>query len=179
MIVKQLFLRNGLLEEVDFKKTVRENQEKEEVEQQRLDSETTKTCPKCEGSYIPSQANHGSCRYHDGYIVDFKQPTEIIRHDQAQMQILRARFDAGDSAADHNAPKVPIPKLFWTCCLTLVADNQPCQTGVCGLPEQLKDALFESDEVMRAKVKELYEKNPRAKAKINAFVSSERNANQS
>ena len=177
MTVKESFLRNSLLEDIDFKKTARENQEEEEDELARLDNETTKTCPKCEQSYGPSQVNHGSCWYYNGYIVDSNQPNVIVKQDQAQIQIQRARLAAVDSAAATNAPRVPIRKLLWTCCLSLVVDHHSCQTGVCGFPDQLKDRQFESEEKMSAEVQNLLENNSFAKRKIEAFGNSQEKRN--
>ena len=172
MIVKQPFLRSLLLEDIEFKKTFRQNQEEYEDEQKRLDSETPKICPKCEQSYVPSQVNHGSCRYHDGFIVDIDHPKEIIKRDDAQMIIQRARLAAAESSVDPNTPKKPLPKLFWTCCLTLFVDHQPCKTDVCGLPDKLKEEQFDSDEHMRLKVQECFESNQLAKGKIDKFIGS-------
>lgn len=163
MIVRQMFLRNSLLRDVDFKKTALQSQEEDENEQQRLDSETSRTCPKCERIYVPSQANHDSCHYHDGYIVDVERSKTIIPAGEAQMLIQRARLAAADSAAD--------PKLVWTCCLSLVVDSKPCRTGACGLPDQLKDKEFESEENMRSEVRKFFESNAAAKKQIDVFVT--------
>lgn len=174
MIVKELFLRTSLLKDVDFQKTFRQRQEEYEAEQKRLDSESTKTCPKCHQFYVPAQANHGSCQYHNGFIVDIKKPKTVVEHADAQTCIERARLAvAMNTSMDPTAAREAIPKLVWTCCLTFVADNQPCQTGICGLPEELKDTQFDTDDAMRAAVQAVFESDLQAKQKIEAFARSQ------
>ncbi|CAF1043680.1 unnamed protein product [Adineta ricciae] len=172
MIVKEIFLRDLLFKDINFKKTLRQKQEEYEEEQKRLDDEIPKTCPKCDQSYIPSQVNHGSCKYHDGYIVHIDRPKETVKQDEAERIIKRIRLANADCSHDSNHSKVPVPKLIWTCCLTFFAENQPCKTGICGLPDQLKDKTFGKDEDLTMKVKEFFENNQVAKKNIDDFIAS-------
>ncbi|CAF4858207.1 unnamed protein product, partial [Rotaria sp. Silwood2] len=42
------------VEDIEFKKTLRQTQQNHEDEEKRLDGETVKTCPKCHQTYTSS-----------------------------------------------------------------------------------------------------------------------------
>ncbi|CAF3213420.1 unnamed protein product [Rotaria socialis] len=139
MIVKNPYLRKHLVDEIEFKKTLQETQQKHEDEQKRIDNETVTLCPKCLQSYIPSKVDHGSCRYHNGYIIDLDNPTKILTQDDAQQIIQRVALDAAMTTNNENPnQKAAMPFLYWACCSSTFMSGQPCKIGTCGLPETMK-----------------------------------------
>ncbi|CAF3380108.1 unnamed protein product [Rotaria sp. Silwood2] len=168
MIVKHPLLYSLLVNDIEFKKTLRQTQQEHEDEQKRIDDETLKLCPKCQHSYIPSQVNHGSCHYHDGYIVDLDNPSKILTQDEAQRITQNARIQA--TANQDSNVKTPMPKLIWACCLSFFGTEQPCKVGICGLPGELDESVGDSNTDLITKVQEHFKKNQAAKKKIEEFI---------
>ncbi|CAF1383873.1 unnamed protein product [Adineta steineri] len=165
MIVKHPFLLNTIIEDIEFKKTQYQIQEEESQAQQKLDEETAKKCPKCLHNYIPSKINYGSCHYHDGFVYDLDNRKRMTP-DEAQQTMQKARLT--------NRNMDQQPKLIWGCCLGIYGHDPPCQTGICGLPDELKkqSTAALSQEDMTTLVQQHFMKNRRAQQKIDAFAQS-------
>jgi hypothetical protein len=164
MIVEYSLLRNRIIEDINFNKSVQQlEQEKLDKEKQR-DEETEKLCPKCHQNYIPSKANYGTCRYHDGsvYYVDEKRS---LRNDEAQIILLTAKLSEQRSSTNQ------LPKLVWTCCLGLYGSDPGCRADICGLPQDLKLEHSGTDDQTKI-VQEHFMKNDKAKAKIDGFMKT-------
>ncbi|CAM4822150.1 unnamed protein product [Rotaria magnacalcarata] len=168
MIVKHPLLRSLLIEDIEFKKTSQQIEKEIADEQQRLDNETeNKKCPKCLQNYIPSKINHGSCRYHDGFVYDLDNNRNLT-HDEAQCMMLQAKI------TNRNAEQQP--KLIWACCLGVYGHDAPCQIGLCGLPEELKveTNIDLSRQDLVTLVQNHFMQNKRAEQKIKNFIDHNR-----
>ncbi|CAF3767378.1 unnamed protein product [Rotaria socialis] len=164
MIVKNSFLRNLFIEDIDFKKTSREEQEKFEEEKKRLDNDSVKKCPKCQQNYIPSKTNHGNCHYHDAFVYDANNHCKLTR-EQAQTMTQKFKLITSNSGRS-----VELPKLIWGCCLGLYGLDPPCQVGSCGLPEEIKGQPIEPDQDLMALVQDLFMNNKAAEIRIKDFA---------
>jgi ssDNA-binding Zn-finger/Zn-ribbon topoisomerase 1 len=164
MIVKHSLLRSRIIEDIYFKKSTEQLKEEEEREKKARDDETEKICPKCRQAYILSKTNFGNCRYHDGYVfhVGGKNPINI---DDAQTILQAAKLSQARSSNDQH------PKLVWACCLGIYGSDPPCRIGICGLPQELQATHSEVANQIEA-VEKHFRKNPKADAKIKAFVET-------
>ncbi|UJR08366.1 hypothetical protein I4U23_012637 [Adineta vaga] len=166
MIVKNPFLRNLLIEDIDFKKTKGEAKKIAEKEKKQVDDETVKKCPKCQQNYIPSKTNHGSCHYHNAFVYDVENQRKITR-EQAQTMTQKAKLVACDALS---GTSVKLPKLIWGCCLGLYGADSPCQVGSCGLPEEIKETANESDLDPMILVRDLFMNNKEGDKRIEDFL---------
>ncbi|CAF0965186.1 unnamed protein product [Rotaria sordida] len=166
MIVKHPLLRNLLIDDIEFKKTLQQIQQENDEEAKRLDDQSVKQCPKCQQNYILAQVNHGSCHYHDGFVVDLDQSNKRLTIQEAQRIAQKAKLWAHSGNNEQN-PKPP--KLMWACCLGLYGIDQPCRVGICGLPEELKDQKIDPDKNLVTVVQEHFMKNKVADQNINEF----------
>ncbi|CAF5011351.1 unnamed protein product [Rotaria sp. Silwood1] len=170
MVVKRQYLRDLLVKEIDFKKTLQQSQQEREDEEKHLENETVKLCPKCLKCYIPSQVNHGSCQYHDAYVVDLDDPSKKLTQDQANEKWQKAELEASMRANENSNEKPKMPTLYWACCSNYFKSGQTCKIGTCGLPDELKENTIDSktDPVML--VQEHFQKNTKAEQNIAKLV---------
>ncbi|CAF3743021.1 unnamed protein product [Rotaria sp. Silwood1] len=169
MIVKHPLLRNLLIDDIEFKKTLQQIQQENEEEAKRLDDQSVKQCPKCQQNYIPAQVNHGSCHYHDGFIVDLDQNNKPLTIQQAQRITQKAKLLIQNGNSEQNLKP---PKLMWACCLGLYGIDQPCRVGICGLPEALKDQQIDPNNDLITVVQEHFMKNQVAAQNIKEFMKT-------
>ncbi len=123
-------------------------------------NESVKKCPKYQQNYIPSNNNHGNCRYHDGYVVNLDHALDEsnkLTNDNAQAITQQYKLLANSGA--NNNQQIKPPKLMWTCCLGLYGTDSTCQMGKCGLSDDLKDRLMEGDQDEIALVQKHFTKN--------------------
>ena len=167
MIVKHPLLRNLLIDDIEFKKTLQQIQQENEEDAKRLDEQSVKQCPKCQQNYIPAQVNHGSCRYHDGFITDLdNNNNKPLTIQEAQRITQKVKLLAHSGNTEQNIKQ---PKLMWACCLGLYGIDQPCRVGICGLPEELRDQKIDSNKDLVTFVQEHFMKNKAAAENINEF----------
>ncbi|CAF1165644.1 unnamed protein product [Rotaria sp. Silwood1] len=169
MIVKHQFLRNLLIDDIEFKKSHEQIKQEKEEEAQRLDDQSVKQCPKCQQNYIPAQVNHGSCHYHNGFVVDLDHDNIRLTMQQAQRIAQKAKLLAHSGNSEQNSKP---PKLIWACCLGLYGIDQPCRVGVCGLPDELKDQKIDSNKDLVTIVQEHFMKNQEADKNIKEFMKT-------
>ena len=167
MIIKHPLLLSLLIEDIAFKKTSQQLKQEKDEEEKRIDDETAKKCPKCLQNYIPSKTNYGNCHYHDGFVYDLDRNSRLTS-DEAQYMMQKAKL--------LNLNNDQMPKLIWACCLGRYGVDQPCQTGLCGLPDELKDRpdINSSKEDPIVLVQQHFKKNRIAEEKIKTFVESYR-----
>lgn len=170
MIVKRQYLRDLLIKEIDFKKTLQQSNQEHEEEEKRLENETTKQCPKCLKSYIPAQVNHGSCQYHDAYVVDLDHPAEKLTQIQANEKWQKAELEASIRVHENSNEKTPTPQLYWACCSNRFKSGQTCKIDTCGLPEKLKQSFIDSKTDLVMLVQEYFQQNTEAERNIAKLV---------
>ena len=171
MIIKHPLLLSLLIEDIAFKKTSQQLQQEKDEEEKRIDDETARKCPKCLQNYIPSKTNYGNCHYHDGFVYDLDRNTRLT-NDEAQCLMQKAKL------LNRNSDQMP--KLIWACCLSLYGTDPPCQTGLCGLPDELKDRanISSSKQDPIAFVQQHFKNNQPAAQKIKKFVENYRQTNE-
>ncbi|CAF0741588.1 unnamed protein product [Adineta steineri] len=167
MIVKHPFLRNLLIEDIDFKKSGKEKENECKEKKKRLDEDSVKKCPKCEQNYIPSKTNHGNCHYHDGYVYDISNKCKLT-NEEAQIKVQKMKLLANSTPGSQSAQ---VAKLMWACCLGLYGIDPPCQVGSCGLPEELKQHANDSAEEQMKHVRDRFMNNKAAEKRIKDFVA--------
>jgi hypothetical protein len=167
--VKHPFLRSLLTDDIEFKATLRQNEQQREDEQKRQQDVIPKICPKCQQIYIPAEAKHGSCHYHDGFVVNLESEKPITE-DEAHKLMQSARLVASSASHDDAKNKLKIPELIWACCLRVFASEQACKAGTCGLPEDLKEDALDPNKDLITNVQEHFQKNEKAKKKIEEFI---------
>ncbi|CAF1619245.1 unnamed protein product [Rotaria sp. Silwood1] len=170
MIVKHPLLRSLLVEDIEFKKTLRQTQQEHEDEEKRLDGETIKTCPKCHRTYTSSENKYGNCQYHDGYIVDLDHAEKKLSQDEAQKEIQKAQIIASTTSGD-SMEKLQAPKLMWACCLTFFGGGDPCKLGVCGLPEGISKEDIKPNTNLVTLVQDYFKKNEIAEKQIQEAIN--------
>ena len=168
MIVRHPLLRSLLTDDIEFKKTQEQIQQERDYEDKQNDEKKVKKCPKCLQNYIPSQINYGNCHYHDGFVYDLDHNVKL-NSEQAQAIAQKTKLLASSSRSD----QVPCqaPKLMWACCLGVYGADPPCQTGICGLPEELK-GLDECSQDPIVAVEKHFMNNQAAAQKIQKFLQT-------
>ncbi len=162
------------MDDIDFKKTPQQIQQERNDEDKRIDEDSVKKCPKCLQNYIPSKTYYGSCHYHDGFIVDLDRNMEstndpnIIKltKDQAQTITQKAKLLARTNRHDQ---QLRPPNLIWACCLGVYGIDPPCQIGICGLPDELKNLVGQTQNYA-AVVEQHFMNNQIAEQKIKEFL---------
>jgi hypothetical protein len=167
MIVKHPLLRSLLIDDIEFKKTHQQIQQERDDEDKRIDEESVKKCPKCLQNYIPSKISYGNCHYHNGFIFDLDQNIKLS-NDQAQAIAQKAKLLASSNRNDQQPQP---PKLMWACCLGVYGSDPPCQIGICGLPEDLK-GLIENTQNYATVVEQHFMNNQAAAQKIQKFMET-------
>ncbi|CAF0853024.1 unnamed protein product [Adineta steineri] len=164
MIVKDPWLKDTLIDDIEFKKSTAQLNKEREVEEKRIDEETPRKCPKCLRNYTPNEVRDGSCYYHPGFVVNIDLPDEKMTGEQAQAILQRSILQ--------KLPEQDKPELVWACCLRKYGDSlQPCETGKCGLPIELEDTVrMDSDDYITV-VQEHFKRNITANKKL-AFLKS-------
>jgi hypothetical protein len=165
VIIKDQWLLSRLIKDIGFKKTSQQVKQEKDEEEKQLDDETAKKCPKCLQNYIPSKTNYGNCHYHDGFVYDLDRGKRLT-NDEAQSVMQKAKL------LNRNTDQMP--KLMWTCCLGLYGIDHPCQIGLCGLPDELKDQsdINSSKQDPIVLVQQHFMSNPTAEQKIKKFVEN-------
>ncbi|CAF5164585.1 unnamed protein product, partial [Rotaria sp. Silwood1] len=134
MIVKDPWLKNTLVDDIEFRKSSAQVLIDDTDEKKRIDGETSRKCPKCLRNYTPKEARDGSCYYHPGFVVDIDHPNEQLTSEKAQAILQCALLQ--------KLSEQEMPKLLWACCLRRYGESiQPCETGKCGLPKELEDKV--------------------------------------
>ncbi|CAF4534848.1 unnamed protein product [Didymodactylos carnosus] len=90
MIVKDPWLKNTLIDDIEFKKSTAQLNKEQAEEDKRIDEETSRKCSKCLRSYTPKEARDGNCHYHPGFVGDINQPRERLTSEKAQVILQRA-----------------------------------------------------------------------------------------
>lgn len=75
------------------------------------------------------------------------------------------------TSISRNDQPPPAPKLIWACCLGVYEGDPPCQVGICGLPEDLKDIDEHSPDQVTA-VEQHFMNNQVAAEKIAKFLQT-------
>ncbi|CAF3280852.1 unnamed protein product [Rotaria sp. Silwood2] len=166
MIVKHPFLRNLLVDDIDFKKSQQEEDRYHALRNKQKDEDSVKKCPKCRQNYIPSKTSHGYCHYHNGFIWDLDNSAKLTI-EQAQEKIQKAKLDAANAPTGQT---VRLPKLVWACCLGLYGSDPPCQVGSCGLPEQIDPESIKPGEDYVELVRQLFMNSEQAQKRLDAFL---------
>jgi hypothetical protein len=167
MIVKDPWLKNTLIDDIEFKKSTSQLNKEQEEEEKRIDEETPRKCPKCLRNYTPKEVRDGSCHYHTGFIVDIDKPNERLTGEKAQAILQQSLLQ--------KLPEQDIPKLLWACCLRKYGDTlQPCETGKCGLPAELEDTVSMKNTDYITVVQEYFKKNPAAIKNLEEFLRNYR-----
>ena len=169
IIVKHPLLRSLLVEDIEFKKTHRQIQQERDDEDKRLDDESVKRCPKCLQNYIASQTSYGNCHYHDGFVFDLDQNAKLS-NEQAQFVAQKTKLVSSTARGDQHPPATP--KLIWACCLGLYGSDPPCQVGICGLPEDLKEKAVDLTQDHLTLVEQHFWNNQIATEKVRKFMST-------
>ncbi|CAM2705849.1 unnamed protein product [Rotaria socialis] len=165
MIVNNSFLLNLFIEDIDFKETCREEQEKLEKEKKRLDNDSVKKRPKCQQNYITSKTNHDNCHYHGAFVYDMNNHCKLTR-EQAQTMTQNVKLIASNSASGRS---MELPKLIWDCCLGLYGIDPPCQVGSCGLPNEMKGQAIKPGQDLMTLVQNLFMNNQAAEKRTKDF----------
>ncbi|CAF1435268.1 unnamed protein product [Adineta ricciae] len=137
LVVKNPELKSLLIDDIGFKQTKAQQVQEETEKIKQKDDEQERKCPKCLKNYIPAKVNYGSCHYHDGFVWD-SQNNVRMTGTKAQELTIRAALRKKSNQINNNQDE---PKLIWVCCLRMYGDRE-CQTGICGIPDELKDIDF-------------------------------------
>lgn len=180
MIVKDPLLKNLLMDDIEFKETISQIQQKQQREDKRKDDETVKKCPKCLQNYIPAKSNYGDCCYHDGFVYDLDAQKALTR-DQAlekitQIKLLNKKQQQQQQQLHTYSAIKYEANLIWSCCLALADDqgfSYGCQRDQHGLPHELKNSdLTNKDPILI--VQEHFMKNQAASKKLTSFLQSQK-----
>ncbi|CAF1520020.1 unnamed protein product [Adineta steineri] len=168
IIVKNAFLRNSLIDDIEFKKTLQqiENERKEELK--RIDDQCIKKCPKCEKNYIPSEVRQGDCQYHDGYIYNIDDRRKLSNQ-EARLKIQTAKLLSTSSVTGPNSKP---PRLIWSCCLGVYSVDPPCVESTCGQIETLEEEANNSVEQQRIIATRKDEKARKQQRNIDDFLTN-------
>ncbi|CAF4983756.1 unnamed protein product, partial [Rotaria sp. Silwood1] len=163
MIVKDPWLKNTLVDDIEFRKSSAQVLIDDTDEKKRIDGETSRKCPKCLRNYTPKEARDGSCYYHPGFVVDIDHPNEQLTSEKAQAILQCALLQ--------KLSEQEMPKLLWACCLRRYGESiQPCETGKCGLPKELEDKVQMNNDDYINLVQEHFKKNATAKKNLDEFL---------
>jgi hypothetical protein len=167
MVVKDPWLRDTLIEDIEFQKSSAQLLAEETEKNTRQDEETSRKCPKCLRNYVPKEARDGNCYYHPGFVVDINNPTKHITGEEAQ-EVLQC-------ALLNKLPEEKMPKLLWACCLHIFSESShPCEVGKCGLPKELEGTIDMSQDNYVTLVQGKNKENAVAKKKLEEFLQKYR-----
>ncbi|CAM4861665.1 unnamed protein product [Rotaria socialis] len=179
MIVKDSWLKNQLINDIEFQKSISQLNKEHEEEEKRIDEETPRKCPKCLRNYMPKEARDGNCHYHTGFVVDIDKPNERLIGEKAQAILQHSLLQ---KLSEQDMPKLdPVPETIgstgriespgWACCLRKYGDSlQPCETGKCGLPAELEDTVNMKNNDYITVVQEYFKKNSAAIKNLEEFL---------
>ncbi|CAF4658666.1 unnamed protein product [Rotaria sp. Silwood1] len=163
MIVKDPWLKNTLVDDIEFRKSSAQVLIDDIDEKKRIDEETPRKCPKCLRNYTPKDARDGSCYYHPGFVVDIDHPNEQLTGEKAQAILQCVLLQ--------KLPEQEIPKLIWACCLRRYGESiQPCEIGKCGLPKELEGTVQMNNDDYINMVQEHFKKSPTARKNLDEFL---------
>ena len=165
VIVKDPWLKNTLIDDIEFKKSTTQLSKEQEEKEKLIDEEKSRKCPKCLRNYTPKEARDGYCHYHPGFVVDIDRPSDRLTSERAQVILQRSILK--------KLPEEEMPKLVWACCLRRYGDSfQACETGKCGLPTELEDTVTMRDDNYIDKVQEYFKNNQTADKNLKQFLES-------